>query len=333
MYSIKISIIIPIYNVAPYIEQCILSVLNQSYTNIEVLLVDDCGSDESMDICKQIIDSYNGKISFRLLKHDCNRGLSAARNTGILASSGDWIFFLDSDDTISLNCIELMTRQIEFDTDMVIGDVDVRGNKSDNDWNLLKLEPGRYCSSQFDFCRNLIEMQYYYPVWNKLIKRTFIYENSLFFHEGLIHEDYLWSFQVATKIKRMAVIKEKTYYYLRRQGSLDTNENRILHCEHYFHAANLQISSVLENPLLWNNQRMFSYIDDMRVNKYIEVLKYKDMDTLRKMYSWLRVEPQYSLLRLLKIRCFKAFLLALHILLPPQLGFWYYYWAMKTLYL
>lgn len=328
-----ISIITPIYNVSPYVETCILSVINQTYTNLEVLLIDDCGTDDSISIAEKIVNDYRGSIEFRVLHHDHNRGLSAARNTGIKASKGDWLFFLDSDDFLSLNCIELLVNLVSYDADMIVGNVDVRGIKDDNDWSLLKLDAGEYYSSEFDFCRNLIEMQYYYPVWNKLIKRTFLYENNFFFYEGLIHEDYLWSFQVATKMKKMVVIREKTYFYLRRPGSLDTHENKILHCEHYFHAANLQISSVLKTPSLKNNQKIFCYIDDMRVNKYLEILTSNEMSTLRRMYSWLRDEPQYSVFRLLRIRCIKALIRAFHVFLPSRLGFRYYNWIMQKLYM
>ena len=97
----KVSIIIPIYKVESYIERCITSVLRQTYRNLEVILVDDCTPDSSMEIAKAVInENQNCGMNFVFLKHDHNFGLSAARNTGINAATGDYLFFLDSDDEL-----------------------------------------------------------------------------------------------------------------------------------------------------------------------------------------------------------------------------------------
>ena len=104
-----VSIIIPVYNVAPYIGDCLRSVMRQSYKgDVECILVDDCGLDESIVIAEQMIAEYDGPIQFKILHHDHNRGLSAARNTGTLQAKGDWIYYLDSDDEITEDCIEKM---------------------------------------------------------------------------------------------------------------------------------------------------------------------------------------------------------------------------------
>ena len=95
----KVSIVIPVYNVEPYIEECLQSVMRQSYRGeIECILIDDCGTDNSMGIAVQLIEEYNGPIDIKVMHHEHNQGLSAARNTGIDAACGDYIYFLDSDD-------------------------------------------------------------------------------------------------------------------------------------------------------------------------------------------------------------------------------------------
>lgn len=110
----KISIIIPVYNVAQYIEECLNSVIAQTYMgDMECLIVDDCGTDDSIAIAKRIIQDYQGNIKFQILYHEHNRGLSAARNTGIEASTGDYLYFLDSDDSIIPECLELMVEILE----------------------------------------------------------------------------------------------------------------------------------------------------------------------------------------------------------------------------
>ena len=121
----KISIIIPIYNVAEYITECLQSVMRQTYKGeIECILVDDCGKDKSISVAEQLISDYKGQIEFRILHHEHNRGLSAARNTGTDAATGDYIYYLDSDDYISDDCIEVLTQPLEVcEYDMVLGDI------------------------------------------------------------------------------------------------------------------------------------------------------------------------------------------------------------------
>lgn len=93
---IKVSIIIPVYNVAPYVEECLRSVLEQDYLDKEIIIVDDCGTDNSMDIVQGIVTRCKSEV--RILKHPYNCGLSKARNTGIKEAKGDYVFFMDSDD-------------------------------------------------------------------------------------------------------------------------------------------------------------------------------------------------------------------------------------------
>ncbi len=106
---VNVSIIIPIYNVEPFIEECVNSVLNQTMTeNIECILVDDCGSDKSFEVAESIIATYKGDIKFKLIRHEVNKGLSCARNGGVNAAEGKYIFFIDSDDYIMNDCIETL---------------------------------------------------------------------------------------------------------------------------------------------------------------------------------------------------------------------------------
>ena len=97
----------------PYIEDCLQSVMRQTYRGeMECILVDDCGTDNSMEIVQQLVAAYKGPVVFKIVHHDHNRGLSAARNTGIDVSSGEYVFFLDSDDWISDGCIERLTQPL-----------------------------------------------------------------------------------------------------------------------------------------------------------------------------------------------------------------------------
>ena len=102
-----ISVIIPVYNVEKYIIRCLESVKQQSYKDYEVILVDDCGQDNSIGLAKDYLEK-NFPANSHIITHDCNKGLSAARNTGILAATGEFIYFLDSDDAITNDCLSLL---------------------------------------------------------------------------------------------------------------------------------------------------------------------------------------------------------------------------------
>ena len=90
-----ISVIIPIYNVSAYVERCIRAVMMQTYTDFECILVDDASQDDSLAKCEKLIAAYEGPIRFSILWHQQNRGLSAARNTGTDAATGDYIIYID----------------------------------------------------------------------------------------------------------------------------------------------------------------------------------------------------------------------------------------------
>lgn len=112
----NVSIIVPVYQVAPYIEACLKSVMQQTYRgSMECLLIDDCGTDDSIAIAERLTATYDGPVRFQVLHHERNMGLSASRNTGLAQAEGEFIFFLDSDDEISHDCIELLMRKVEED--------------------------------------------------------------------------------------------------------------------------------------------------------------------------------------------------------------------------
>ena len=124
----RVSIIIPVYNVEPYIEECLQSVANQTMTEgVECIIVDDCGQDNSMEIVHSFVKNYKGNVNFRVLYHGKNRGLSAARNTGIMAATGKYLYFLDSDDRISHECMKQFQQKIDK-----YGNVDLVHGVSDN---------------------------------------------------------------------------------------------------------------------------------------------------------------------------------------------------------
>lgn len=231
----KISIIIPIYNVAPYVERCLYSALNQSYENIELVLVDDCGTDNSMNIVSEVVEKYVGNKKILLFKHEHNLGLSAARNTGIKNATGDYLLFLDSDDEIPLNAVELLLEATNENPDFVIGNIKVLG--SDKFSFYFSIPSGVIQGNEL-ILDSFIKDKWYSMAVNKLIKKEFLLNHHLFFKEGILHEDELWSFILATKANKMSVVKDYTYHYYIRNDSItgkisirNYESNAIILCE------------------------------------------------------------------------------------------------------
>lgn len=221
----KISIIIPVYNVENYIERCLRSVISQRYQGqIECIIVDDKTPDSSIPIIEKIIKSYQGKIDFKLIHHTANLGLSAARNTGLRYATGDYVYFLDSDDEITPDCINILCKPLlNKKYDFVISNYEL-----DKDGLPSYVLP----ISSREYCHNIQKMfllhQWPSMAWNKLCNLNFLKKNGLYFQEGLIHEDILWSFYLALYAKSFYVCNETTYVYCYRENSIVNEPGKIL---------------------------------------------------------------------------------------------------------
>lgn len=237
MSDTLISIIVPVYNVQEYIIECLDSIAAQTYTNgVECILVDDCGNDDSMKIVADYLNRYKGEISFRIITHEHNRGLSAARNTGIMDAKGKYVLFVDSDDAISADCLMYFMQVAEKypDAQLIAAGAKTSLRRS---YTMEKPFP--------DYANNpkwIAAMMFSrggrrgIPVtaWNRLVRKDFLIENQLFFREGAVHEDEVWNFMLAPKVTRIAFCKHDTYYYRIRPQSIMTNsknrDERALAC-------------------------------------------------------------------------------------------------------
>lgn len=220
MNSPKVSIIVPVYNVGQYIEKCLDSVFGQTYSNIELIIVDDCGTDDSMHVVREYLAKHNSLKAY-ILSHEKNRGLSAARNTGLLQSTGDYVYFLDSDDYIKPDCLMKLVNPLKIKNwDIIIGNYESSGlDRSRSD---LKLKTGPV-DGQDAVLSSYADGLWYVMAWNKLCRRDFLLANHLTFEEGLLHEDVIWSFQIACKATSVYIVDDITYIYLLRQSSIMTS--------------------------------------------------------------------------------------------------------------
>ena len=217
-YSYKISVIIPVFNVCDYLEECLESVIAQTFQDFEIIIVDDGSTDDSLAIAKKFAD-FNKNIRIVTQK---NEGLSSARNAGLKEAKGEYIFFLDSDDKIAPETLEhLYNSVIKYDTDVAICSfqyffsVKDQIHSIDTSWPLrFERDDGKYIVSEE------IDKEICCVTWNKLYKHSIIKEYNLKFPVGLIHEDITWLWAYFSRINKYSYINERLYYYRIREGSI-----------------------------------------------------------------------------------------------------------------
>lgn len=205
----KVSVIVPVYNVEKYLERCINSILNQTYTDFELLLADDGSTDRSSEIC----DSFAEKDSRVKVFHLPNGGQGAARNKMLEKASGEYVLFVDSDDYISRDLLDsTVPTAEEKNYDLIIFSfkvIDESGNELA--WKDYGVEDGLLLASP--------------EVWNKLIRKSVIDKNfgSNFFPSGIMYEDLIAIKKLFLYVKSYTYLDKAYYYYLIRNGSTMRN--------------------------------------------------------------------------------------------------------------
>lgn len=217
-----ISVIIPVYNVEKYLAECMDSVLGQSYEDYEIILVDDGSTDSGGWMC----DAYARKDTRIRVIHQDNGGLSAARNTGMRAARGEYIYFLDSDDYIEPRTLEQLTALAEAErADVVFFDGYVFFDECEEDDDVSRYTRESRWPTQNGrqmLLRLLEREEYRTAVPLMLFRRSYLLEKALWFEEGLIHEDELFTFQVYNADGRVAHCHAKLYARRVRPASIMT---------------------------------------------------------------------------------------------------------------
>lgn len=213
-----ISIIVPIYNVEKYLKKCIECLINQTYTNLEIILVDD----ESPDLCPEICDEYKKKDSRIKVIHQKNMGLSGARNTGIECSNGKYIMFLDSDDSLEINCVEKLYNILKKDKTYL----SICGRFYEFENGKKKCKYTERFTKIYDFESAIEEMNNFYyfdmSAWGKLFKKELF--DDIRFPLGKLSEDYFIMYKLFMKAGKVSYISEPMYNYLQRQSSISRNK-------------------------------------------------------------------------------------------------------------
>lgn len=211
----KISVIVPVYNVEPYLSHCLDSIINQSYENIEIIVIDD----GSTDYCAEICDEYASADNRIKVIHQQNGGLSAARNAGIKVATGEFIIFVDSDDIIAGNFCEMLLRTaLQTDADIVeCGFVKFESvTKQSTAEVSATIRPETFTATVA--LELLMKGDLKQAVWNKVYRREVVHDVK--FPVGKLNEDEFWTYKVFGNARKIAKIDNCLYFYRQQAESI-----------------------------------------------------------------------------------------------------------------
>ena len=292
----SVSVIVPVFKVEDYLGRCIYSVVNQTYSDLQIILIDDGSSDD----CALMCDEWAEKDARITVIHKLNGGLSDARNYGMRIICGDYVSFIDSDDYISENFIEvLLSTALKNDSDIVECDYIKFFEYKDYGNNGCSSE--EYSFSSSNGLLALIEESFFSPIaCNKLFSKNTI--QGILFETGKQHEDVFWTYQVFGQAERITKINRTMYFYFQRESSimgqgynlrrldaLEAKWRRQKYIEQYYPELILQAKLDFFASCMYMMQCVIKYMSgrDKRqavaiIRKYKKLcgLTFKDIDTL-----------------------------------------------------
>lgn len=317
-----LSIIIPVYNVEKYIESCMESMYMQNipFDQYEVIVINDGTQDNSMEIVR----NYSSYPNLTIIEQP-NSGLSVTRNVGLRAAKGDFVWFVDSDDSIEQNCLlDITTDLVSLNSDLFAykikqideqtGEFVVRPHKTGQRLTSIKTGVDYFISGAF-----------YSPIQMFIMKRTFLMEKKLFFKEGIFHEDLELAPKVLYHATRLSIIDQSYYrYLLRATGSITTTFNpqrpkdllSIYKSLYVFHKENVTDKHLKSHFLKTEFGLILLSIDVLREcsnTSFIKQFLKENIETYRS-----------ASLRVLPIRDVRFNFFALLILLHPLVALKYY---------
>lgn len=223
-----VTVSIPVFKCEKFIIRCLESVKNQTYKNLEIVLVNDCTPDNSMILVKNFMDA-NLNLNIKIIEHQENSGLSVVRNNGIKAATGKYVFFVDSDDEITADCIELLVeRAVKTDAQIIIAQnrwINTFDNTT-KDFGFPTIAEKKYYDNHLEIFSVYSKGGFPSSSWNKLFKRDFIVDNQIYFVPGLFAQDELWFFHLLLKTDTLAIIDDITYLYYLHGESVIFNRKK-----------------------------------------------------------------------------------------------------------
>lgn len=267
----QISIIIPVYNTEQFLKSCINSLINQSFENCEFIFVDDGSTDQSCNLIRSYKKNDN---RIKLVMQD-NKGVSSARNTGILNSKGEYIGFVDSDDYIESDMYEILYKEIQIeDCDVIIShfEEELNGYKRIKTYNLIKNELMDKTYIQNNILPLFIKDDSLNTVCNKLYKKSIIDENNIRFPKGLpLGEDGIFNMTYFSKCNSCKYIDYTGYHYREVHGSATRNLNKHDYFQRELDVYNFDLEKLIDIPqnIDIKSLKSVKLINNIKSNIYI----------------------------------------------------------------
>lgn len=267
------SVIIPVYNVEQYLDECINSVLGQTFTDYEVILVNDGSSDSSPNIC----DRYAALDSRIRVFHKPNGGQSSARNLGIKHASGKYLLFIDSDDFFSgKDCFRNIAQNLASSPDILVYGYHKYYSDTNRDGCGINLS-GLKGLDKLELIKILIKRDSFFcSCWSKVVKRELITENNVSFDENLRCEDMDWYFNVLKYSNSIEVLDLSVINYRQRVGSVTSGGFKLKTLTDYLQTINLWRSDFEARPSAYERTTMLNALAKLYCNLLISYSSHKD---------------------------------------------------------
>lgn len=261
MNDIKVSILVPVYSAEKYISRCARSLFGQTYDNIEFVFVNDCTPDSSIEILKSVLKDYPKRQSqTKIINHDKNRGVAAARNTLLDNATGDYILWVDADDFIEYDTVQRLVKEIES------SDIDILCFKSvKHSQKGIKIYSWEKEKNLSEFLLHVQQKTANTALWGRLIKRSLFTENKINFIEGInIGEDLLVLFKLIFFAKKIVTCDDVLYH---RDY---TNENSLVHMSRTPQKLKKQLENTKHiESFLKDKLDASAYINIQNINTYL----------------------------------------------------------------
>ena len=263
----KISVIVPIYNVEEYLEECLDSVVAQTFSDWEMILVDDGSTDGRGEIADAYAEQYdNVKVI-----HKENGGLSDARNTGLSIAKGEYVYFLDSDDYIKRETLEVAYETAErSQVDLVVFNgidffTDTQGKKHERREHITNFKNFNRTLSGKDVFNETVagDGGLLFCVWLQLVRRDLLNKINLKFEKGMLHEDNLYSFYLFMGAESVVVIRQQMYMRRIREGSIMNTKISIRNLRGY--------EIIYKKVTAWMRDNEVEYILRQNINCYLRL--------------------------------------------------------------
>lgn len=223
---VKISVIIPVYNVEKYLEKCLRSVLKNKELEMEVICVEDCSQDNSLAILNQMAATDN---RIRIVCNDRNEGLAFSRNRALDIVRGEYVVFVDSDDYISDDAITIMYHEtVNRNLDILYGDVKLVNDSGESkQYEQKRIRKHTYTDGKgVELFQEMTKHQELFgAVWGVIYKTSFLRKQNLRFQNGILHEDIPFTFKAVLLCERAGCVSYVCYYYTQRPGSIISGES------------------------------------------------------------------------------------------------------------